>query len=378
MKPMLRREYFLSENAYGRWIKTNKQRYLEIEAPDHYTLGRIEGKMLTRQIWLMQLLIYLMLIPFLFLKGVTYFTLKRIAIEHEKSVPKKYAKHYQLCKDEMKGMADSIVGITYHHILIQNTFIEIMYGYLKPLCRKFPSQLELGCTSVGVINEIDRTDPEASERVVIGQNFDFSKFFVPMSSFVCHKVPGMPRIFCFRMGAMLALPAGKSEYGVMLNVNIIKSKIKGKPIIATGIRTRIGWYTCKSAERIKDMILTTPESICYNLLIADQNDLFAMEINPYWIPTVKVENWAARTNRFVTPSLNRYLHHKNYSKKRQRHLEKLMESEYDGHISELDLLNNILSDKPLISRPKTTAFVTNHRFGLGNPKPKKYGIIPDL
>ncbi|MBD3350814.1 MAG: hypothetical protein GF364_04930, partial [Candidatus Lokiarchaeota archaeon] len=356
---MLRKEYYLSENAYGKWIYTNEQKYLEVKAPDHYTLGKIEGKMLAGKIRLFQILFYLMLFPYFFLKGMTYWHIVKIVREHEQCALDKYKELYKELQDEMRGMADIIWGISYNDILIQNTYIELVYGYLIPIFRKFPAEFEIGCTSIGVRKHSSKKEnyghsqePDKKIKIIMGQNFDYSKFFLPMASFAFIDVENRPKIFCFRLGAMLSLPAGKNENNVKLNVNTVKSRIKGKAIIATGVRTRLGWYMADSADNVKNMILETKESICYNLLIGDNNKLIALEINPYEIPQRNVDTWVALTNTFTSEILQEYLFHKDYSKERQRHAEKLLEKYYHTEFSEMDLLKKILSDKPIISRKK--------------------------
>jgi hypothetical protein len=132
------------------WKKSNKQKYLEIHAPDHYILGKLEGKYLARQIWIFKLIIYLFTIIFSLEKDIHTRNLSKLPRNMKISDPNSQLRDlYRLLQDEMRGMADSIRGISYDDILLQNTYIELIYGILIPLHRKFPRAIEFGCTAFG-------------------------------------------------------------------------------------------------------------------------------------------------------------------------------------------------------------------------------------
>lgn len=162
-------------------------------------------------------------------------------------------------------------------------------------------------------------------------------------------------------------------------MNIVKSKITSQPIIPTGMRTRMGYYLCKTADDVYDLLDETKDAICYNLTVGDSEKAFTLEINPYGMPKDPLETTLVRSNTFVSQDLQKYLLRKNYSKRRQAHAEDLIQSAYEENerITEQQLLE-ILSDRPTISRTKTIAFITNEHFGVGKPHKGKYGKVPEL
>ncbi|MBD3354076.1 MAG: hypothetical protein GF364_21520 [Candidatus Lokiarchaeota archaeon] len=360
-----------SSDEFVCWRYTNGQKYLEVRAPDHYTLGLLEGRFLRRKIWFFKIIIYLMTIPFFFRKRYTYKRFIEIACHYEEAVEEKYKDLYGDLRDEMRGMADSINGISYEDILLQNTYIELVYGHLIPIHRDFPEIFEFGCTGFAAIQNDteleEKTESLEQANTLIGQNFDLSKLFKPTASFVLHKVKGRPKVFSLRFGSMLSVPTGLNEYGLKMTVNIVKSTIKTHPIIPTGIRTRMGFYLCRNVEEVYSMLNETSDSICYNLTVADKEKIISLEINPYHVVRTDVNEWIVRSNTFVDPSLQQYLLRKNYSKKRQKYAEELMKENYDNKLTE-EKLRKILSKKPKINRSNTVAFFTDKHFGIGGPK----------
>lgn len=314
-----------------------------------------------------------MVLPFFFRRGFTYGRLIEITRAHEKSIPPDRIKDFIPLREEIKGISDAIPWISYDDIMLQNAYIELVYGTLIPISREFPARYEMGCTAFAAMNTT------IEPKIIMGQNFDLSQLFQPTASFVHHKVENYPEVFSLRFGAMLSLPAGFNEHGVTLNVNIVKSKIKSEPIIPTGVRTRMGYYLSKSAEEVYNLLQETNDSICYNLTVGDYNHAFTLEINPYSMPRTELKSWLVRSNTFLSRDLQKYLLRKKYSKKRQTHGEELIKERYEksGNITEMDLLK-ILSDKPTISRSKTIAFVTQKHFGVGKPHKGKFGKVPNI
>ncbi len=168
-----------------------------------------------------------------------------------------------------------------------------------------------------------------------------------------------------------------NEYGLKLNVNIVKSRIKSHAIIPTGIRTRMGFYNCKTVEEVHNLLESTGDSICYNLLIADNERVIGLEINPYNRPKTEAKTWIVRSNTFNSESLQQYLYQKNYSRKRQRFAENVVAQKYNDGLEETQLLK-ILSIRPIINRVNTVAYFTDKHFGIGRPKLNRAGIIPDF
>jgi hypothetical protein len=355
---------------FGAWRKSNGQPYLELRAPDNYSLGKLEGKFLERKIVFFKHIIKLMKIPFF--RKFSYKDWIKLSREHVNAYPSEFEKDVNDLKDELRGIADIIKNISYDDLLVQNSFIELLYGELVPNQKKrvFNNSLDLGCTSFGFKKKDGST--------FIGQNFDFNRFMLkPAVSFVKHKLPDKPEIFSFRLGGMLALPAGKNSHGVKMNVNIVKSLIQKRHIFPTGMRTRLG-YNMKSAKDVHNILTSQfPESICYNLIIADNNDLISCEISPKLIIKNTIKDWVVKSNTFVSEKLQKYLGVPKYSKERQQYGENKARELYINGLSEEELMK-ILSDKPTICRVNTVAFFTDNYYGIGNPFKDPHGKVPIL
>ena len=355
-------------DTYGTWHETNGQKYLELKAPDHYTLGKLEAKFLWPKIWLFKLIIMLFSLLFLW-RGMTYWKMRKIARQSEpplKACAETLPAYAELIK-EMEGIADHIFGITYDDILLQNYFIELMYGYLIPRKRyNVPEGFNFGCTAVGGFNK--------DGRPLIGQTFDFNPLMRCLSCFVLHRVADKPQVFSFRMGAMLSLPAAKTENGLSMAVTVVKTRFPTLPIIGTGIRTRYGLENLETPEQMVQMMNTMPDSIGYNLLISSErtNSLFAGQLTPKGIRWKRIKKHVALSNTFNAPELQEYLYDKKYSKKRQALAEELIEKAYKDGFSEEKLMS-ILSNRSKICKIKTTSFITPNRFGIGRPCKQSHG-----
>jgi hypothetical protein len=296
-----------------------------------------------------------------------YEQLIKIATHYEKFIPEHLRK-------EMKGISDALKPISYEDVLLQNCFIDLIYGRFIPENISNPvfNSYNLACTSFGVINK---------DSNIIGQNFDFSLIFEPCLSFVLIKMPDKPDIFTLRMGSLLSLPAGRSSNGISLAVNIVKSNNVGKLSIPASIKARLAFENCKDAKSFYSFQIETPNTASNNLLISDDSKIIALENLPDILVREDVKDIIVRSNTFVSESLQKYLVDKTYSKERQKYTEIRLKQLYNSEkISENELIK-LLSDEPIICRTDplntmTLAFITKNYFGLGNTKHKSLGRIP--
>lgn len=354
------------------WIKSNGQQYLQVIAPDHYQLGKLEGKFLKKQIKGFKKYIKIIAYSF-FWRGMTYKKCIDYAL-HSIEPMRNYEENHNNFKpllDEMHGMADAIQGISYEDVLLQNYFIELLYGILTPTFRySVPDTFQVGCTALG---SFDHTG-----KPLIGQNFDFNRLTRTYSSFVHHRLPETPEVFSFRVGGMLSLPAAKTTNNLMMNVSVVKTRFPSNPIVGTGIRTRWGLENHEKAREMYLALEKEKDALGYNLLISDKKELYALEVTDYGIIAERVKKTAVRTNTFLSDEFQKYLWVSRYSKRRQKYAEKLLSQRYNKGpkgITEKDLLD-ILSDNPKICRLKTTAYITPQHFGIGRPCKQKHGEIP--
>jgi len=355
------------DGNYAIWHESNGQKYLEIYAFDHYDLGFLEGKFLSKKIHRLKDLIELLALKYI-PKRFSYQKFISMAQEYEKYIPR-------YLQQEMQGMADALENIFYGDILLQNCFLDILYGQLIPM-NNYDLALhsyDFGCTSFGVINQ---------NSTLIGQNFDLAVIFKPTLTFTLIKMPNKPDIFSLRTGALLSLPVGRNTHGVALSVTLIKNRMKGAISIPCSIKTRIAFETCNNAETMYNFIISTPSPTSGTLLIADESKIIALEILPTKYYREDVTDTIVRSNTFISNSLQKFLIKPKYSKKRQRYAENQLNEVYNHNKGLTDGgLLNLLADDPIICRmkyrrSKTIAFNTKLYFGLGNPNQNTPGIIP--
>ena len=352
--------------SYAIWCNTNGQKYLEVNAPDHYRLGFLQGHYLSKKIHELKEIIKLLVLKYIS-KKYTYQIFIKISKPYEKFIPKDLIL-------EMKGMADAIKGISYEDILLQNCFLDILYGQLIPKDIHNPilHSFHLGCTSFGVIN---------TKSVLTGQNFDFAIIFKPTLSFVLLKMPNKPDIFSLRLGSLLSLPAGMNSFGVCVNVNIVKSRVEGTISIPASIRSRMAFETSKNAEDCYKFLINSHNTASYNLLISDNSKIIAVECLPINYIREDVINKVVRSNTFISNSIQKLLIKQNYSKKRQKYAEIRLNEAYGNKKLTNEELINLLADEPIICRIKpyksmTIAFLTKIYFGIGNAKHNGLGRVP--
>jgi len=305
-----------------------------------------------------------------FLKSINYRKLISISKQYEPFIPK-------YLRMEMLGISDNLLELNYDDILLQNCFMDILYGYIIP-CLKISNDdfnnFELGCTSLGVISK---------ETPLIAQNFDYSLFFKPTAAFVHVITPRLTEIFSLRLGSLLSLPIGVNNWGLSLRVNVVKTRQRGKISIPSSILSRIALECCQDAESFFHLQKKFGGTGSYNLLIADREKIIALEGLTNKIYRTDTKNYIVKTNTFTNPKFQNLLFDNEYSKLRQAYGEFRLDSLYEnksGVIQDTDLLQ-IMKDNSIICRENifnsmTLAFLTDKYFGLGNPKEKTYGVIP--
>ncbi|TXT60322.1 MAG: hypothetical protein BAJALOKI3v1_930015 [Promethearchaeota archaeon] len=354
---------------FAKWRSSNGQKYLEIFAPDYYRLGLLLGEYLYDQIISMKRLIQLFSLRYL-RHGITYNRLLRISKLYHRYIPK----YLQM---EMIGISDTIIRINYNDILLQNCFLDILYGYLIPKIKIKPlilNQLEFGCTSFGIFGK---------KEPLMGQNFDFSVLFRPTASFVHLITPRLSEIFSLRLGSLLSLPIGLNNWGLNLRVSVVKTLMSGNISMPSSILSRLAFENCQDAESYFSLLKKFGGTASYNLLISDQNKIIALEGLSDKIERIDINSRVAKTNTFVSLKFQRFLLDKSYSKFRQYYAEyrlNRLSSQKLGKVQEEDI-SSIMRDNSIICRknpfkPMTLAFLTNTYFGLGSPDNERWGIIP--
>ncbi|MHA1775199.1 MAG: C45 family autoproteolytic acyltransferase/hydrolase [Promethearchaeota archaeon] len=380
---ILVQSYFSSkekENS-AEWHESNSQKYLDVHASDYYSLGLMEGSELGAKIRAMKLIIKTIAVKTRQAE-YTYKHFLEMAREYEDSIPDEYLRDsYKIGTfiDEIQGMADSLNGISFEDIFLQNCFIDIVYGELIPFGARIPQDYDFGCTSMGIFySSLDKSPPQ----VLIGQNFDFNITFKPTLSFVLHKVANHPRIFSLRLGGMLSIPTGLNEWGLYSCINVVKTNISANYTIPSGVLSRLAFTFCKDVESAYNLVYQQPASNGYNLMFRDPSKIIACETLPLEHNRYDIGSWFATSNTFIDEKFQQYLVLPNYSKDRQRLGESLLKEAYDNHPN-LKTIPSLLAKKPIICRTplnvaesRTLAFLTNDYFGIGNPADHPWGFIP--
>lgn len=352
----------------------NNQKYLYIESDNYFDLGYHEGYNLGTEILSIEILVSLMI------SGYDYSYYKVEAQKYQEFIPSDYI-------EEMQGMARGATAktgslVTFEDILIQNTFIDIIYAQIYPTIDE--PETEIACSVIGV--------KESNTTKTYGQNFDFprvinnkgwgEKGYLPGLAWVHTKMTGKAEIFGLRMGGMLNMPCAVNSYGVKTFVNIVHTNASGEYQIPVGILSRQALETGKTSMEIAEMIVedfNSPKIPCsFNVMIVDDTSLIGMQCYPgnYQIYTTPFVS----TNRYINQTWNDACFSRgNYSLDRQQYLESYVEDIFNStsHFTEqnlLDLLKYRGTDTtPAITRIDenlaqsiTLAFMTNTYFGLGN------------
>ena len=344
---------------------SNGQTYLEIDASDPYDIGYLTGIHLSQEILALKSTLLLMSPQF----GSNYLDLKSRALEF---LPFIDASHLE----EMHGMAAGAshrygIPISFHDILIQNTFMDIAYGQL------IPSHDLLGCTAIVANNTEDN--------LIFGQNFDFNKIFQQSVSFVLVKNSDAADIFTIRFGGMLALPIGKNANNVSALTTVVKVHQTPDLEMPLACRSRIAFESARNSSGFFEAFFADSgaNSVSgFNMMIVDENTSITVDKVPGLIHTSSPD-YTIRTNTFINESWQHHLIDKDYSKERQAEAEEQFSERGDGsRIDYVDLMD-LLSSKPIIcqtadslSEVATLAFFSNEHFGIGNPSDDYWGEIP--
>jgi hypothetical protein len=356
------------DSGLARWKNSNGQKYLEIFAPDHYQLGVLEGNYLSKQIKSFKRVIKFLSLTFKS-KEYSYKKLIELSKGYEPFIPDRFLL-------EMEGMAESVNKISFDDILLQNCFFDIFYGKLIP---KFSNSIilknfEIACTSFAVRNK---------RRTLIAQNFDVPFFFKRSAAFVYVHILGNSSFFSLRLGAQLSLPVAINSFGVSVRINAIKSYRQAGISIPSSIRVREGLEKAKTAQAFFNYVTRRDFTASCNLLISDLSTVFALEVVPYRYEKREIKECVSKSNTFISDSLQISLIKPKYSKRRQKYADRRIKSEYEksgGHLKEKSLLR-ILKDNYIICRrnffrPITLAYLTDHYFGIGNPRSNPSGVVP--
>ncbi len=360
---------------YAEWRDSNGQRYLEVAAEDPFTIGLLQGERLADQIHHLKHYVEDFSVRYA-TKRKSYTKFRELARNgYEKFFPPHFIA-------EMKGFAEGAKDMDYEDILVQNCFFDIVYGQLIPedVENLLLGDYALGCTAFGIMNT---HGADKNPTTLIGQNFDYAKFFRKALSFVHLKKPDKPEVFALRLGGMLCLPAGRNSLGVAMTINAIKSRVQGTLTMPATAKARLCLETSVTADSCYDLFFSMPNSGPCNLLIADNAEIIAVEVLPEDHVKKNVTTTVVKSNTFVTGRLQQYLTHPKYSKLRQYYAAGRLNQMYEdkgGVITDDDLLE-LLRDKPIICRkkrlqPKTIAFITRKYFGTGNPLDNPIGQIP--
>ena len=363
---------------YAEWIDTNGQQYLHVVADDYYTLGVLKGSNLAMQELTLRAVIEGVALAY----GLDYATVRYFASGYDAYVPEDY-------RNEFQGIADGVnlamqsLGMTpdfdYMDVLVQNAFVDIMYGQLLPMMAGehmvIPDQ-ELGCSAFGAMNRFLWFNSP-----MVAQNFDFDPNFVGTLAFVLSEINDVS-VFALHFGACM-LPTGENSHGVKVVVNALRTVVYCTPQDPTGVMARDAFEHSTSALEFENHIT---DSMSYNMIICDDNDLIGLQVSPIKIVREDVTTTVVRTNTFIDEELKMYLIDPTYSVERQAYLEQRMDEEYINRRWIALMLNqrvmDILADEPIICRSgdessHTLAFYNSYgSFGIGNLANDPAGVVP--
>jgi hypothetical protein len=357
-------------NGHAEWKNSNGQPYLSIDADDHYSLGYLTGYHLWREI------LNAKIATGLYIKN-EYLPL---VSEYESFIPQEYI-------DEMRGIAEGVssrsgIIITYRDILLQNSFLDILYGHMNP--DKLQDISPLACTSIASKN----TDGS----IVAGQNFDFITILgqdglLSSIAFVEHHVKGKQSVFSLRLGGILALPMAKNSAGIYSFVNVLNSNIKTNVKIPEMIKFRIALEDASNLNDFHNIIFAENPNFILNLILTDGNSVITVQNN---ITSTRYNSSSliVQANRFEYEDWNlAHMINPSFSEGRLNNAKRLASNaiEEDKVLSEDELIE-ILSNKEefygegsaVVQSGKeisTIAFMTLNYFGLGLIEGEK-GLIP--
>ncbi len=331
-----RRSYFVLNRYSAKWINTNGQTYLHLDAENEYELGKLEGKYLSAKIVNLKRILQAFGIAHK-KEGFGYEDMIQMALKYEKNIPIQFIQ-------EMQGIDAAILGIDYEDVLLQNCFIDILYGQYYPdtSMSSAESTLHIGCTVVGYKN---------NDTVVIGQNFDFTNIFKHTLSFVYHQVEGKQAQFSLRIGGIVSTPCGLNSAGTSIFINVVKTNVIGSYSTPIAFRIRQAFDTTANPDEFLSEITKENSTLSMNLMIANISKLISVETIPGNF-SITVKNQDVNTNTFTDTFLQQFLLDPVYSKDRQNTTEEILyNSTLDGYFSKSEFVS-IMSD-PAIYQSKS-------------------------
>lgn len=368
--------HIYNPSGYAEWKDGgNNQSYLYIETDNYYDLGYLEGQFLGKQILSAQLLIAMMFRGTEY--GYSFFAEE--APKYLAYIPDDYI-------DEMEGMARGATAktgtsITFTDILIQNTFIDVIYGQIYPVLET--TSAEIACTAIGVQNN-DST-------MVFGQNFDFprvlndkgfsEKGYLPGLAFVHVKMEGVAEIFGLRLGGILNMPCGITSNGIKAFINVVHSNATNQYQTPMMVTSRQALETATSITEFRTIMvgnLDSPLVSCsYNMLLVDETTLQGVQCYSNYVDTYASPY--VGTNRYINETSNAAVFTRgNYSLDRQEYVTQYINTTItmNAEFTEADLMTvlgergnetvpAICREGPSLSESITLAFLTGNSFGLG-------------
>lgn len=347
------------------WHDSNNHPYVIISASTPFNQGYLAGEAMSGEILQMKWILKIMC-PSL---DLSYNSMKKFASTYIPYIPDRYI-------EEMEGIAEGVshhtgIKLTFEDILIQNTWMDILYGQIIP-----GQELDVGCTAIGGKN--------LAGFPVLGQNFDFTKIFYKTTSFVFLNFSNSNHIFGLRLGASLALPIAKTSTNVTVLSTLVRIGLQSSINIPFMIKIRQILDTVKNASdfQTKYFSHSYKSTFGHTLMWADNSSLCAAEVFPkvYRLNTSQI---LVQTNRYHNETWNQNMLDPEYSLHRQQYAEEQTERCLFGSCASSDLLFNVLGDSPEIYRKDaglmdsmTMLYFTNTHFGYGQADMNTAGYIP--
>lgn len=331
-----RRSFLAINRNHAQWIKTDNKKYLFIEADNEYDLGKLEGRYLSSEITNLKRIIQLFGVMN-YKHGFSYSKLKKIALQYEPFIPDEY-------KEEMRGLDKAIVGVTYTDILIQNCFMDILYGKYFPQIGDNPSptSIQMGCTVVGYKN---------NDSLFIGQNFDFNNIFKHTLAFVYHSVKGKHAQFGLKIGGILSIPCGSNSANLSVYINVIQTNVQGPFLTPIAFRCREAFDTADNPDDFLNILTSVPSTVSMNYLIANNSDMISVHIIPGNYSISRFDS-CVNTNTYTDEYWQQYLQDKEYSKSRQNITEGLLfNCTIDNELNQAEFIS--IMSNPLIGRSES-------------------------
>lgn len=230
-----------------------------------------------------------------------------------------------------------------------------------------------GCTNFAAVN--------ADGTVTQGQNYDTKMNGVGSMAYCLQVCEEEPTAFLLQSGASLAWAVGKNEYGLLLTVSTVGTKLDIPVCAPRSVLTRNAMRQRAAESAVRAMSDDKGHSpVPFNFMISDEKTAFGVQVTPEKQKISRVRSTLVQSNRYNDLAWQKYMRNPQYSLERQLFAERLLASvraKNSGIVTENDLMR-ILQTKPVICRPTTVFFLTREHFGIGNPSDQPVGEIPKL